>query len=212
MTTTSRKGTLGSSICEQESAPTSSSRPEFEILREESSGSGINIEEEARLYEELCRTYEEEARSFDRRCIQRPVLPPPAGSIFSADIVLGDNRGSGSFASDVEITGWTTVGVPSGIGSGAYVVYDCVVITKENTTFHVLKRYSAFEDLDHALRRRLPTSLLPSLPRLPPKAAFARFRPAFLDRRRQHLQFWLARVVLHPEIGQNDVVKKWIMA
>ncbi|TFK23867.1 Phox-like protein [Coprinopsis marcescibilis] len=177
--------------------------------------SGIDVEEEGRLYEELCRAYDEEANEFDRRS--------PASSVFSADIYLSDNRGSGAFAKDVVISGWTTVAgdrVPSlqkgkgltGVGSGAYIVYDCVVTTKESTTFHVLKRYSDFEDLDWNLRKTLPVALQPAIPRLPPKAPFARFRPVFLDRRRQHLQFWLARVLLHPEIGQSDAVKKWVMS
>ncbi|EAU86527.1 hypothetical protein CC1G_10249 [Coprinopsis cinerea okayama7 len=196
-------------------------RPEFEVLREEpTTASGINVEEEVRLYEELCREYDEEASQYDRRSMH---LPRPAESIFSADIYLGDNRGGGSFATDVKISGWTTVAgdkVPSlekgrgltGLGSGAYVVYDCVVTTKENTTFHFLKRYTAFEDLEYALRKTLPPVLRPAIPKLPPKAPFARFRPAFLDKRRQHLQFWLARVLLHPEIGQSEAVKRWVMA
>lgn len=115
----------------------------------------------------------------------------------------------------------------------------------KGTTFHALKRYTAFEELDHALRLTLPVSfthavcgfalnnahspcpsysdhahvtqhlqrtLRSSIPRLPPKAPFAKFRPAFLDRRRQHLQFWLARVLLHPEIGKTEVVKRWVVS
>ena len=57
-------------------------------------------------------------------------------SVFSADIYLSDNTGcapSLAFAQDVCVAGWTTVGDGAGRrnGSGAYVVYDCVIVTKE---------------------------------------------------------------------------------
>lgn len=57
-------------------------------------------------------------------------------SILSADIYLSDNTGGApalAFAQDVRISGWTTVGDRAGRknGSGAYVVYDCVILTKE---------------------------------------------------------------------------------
>ncbi|TEB26102.1 hypothetical protein FA13DRAFT_1737757 [Coprinellus micaceus] len=188
--------------------------------------SGIDIEEEARLYDELCEAYESEARTFDTESrtsyARRPNVPE---STFSADIFLADNTGLGCFAKDATISGWTTVAgdkVPQAslekgnsmknIGAGAYVVYDCVITTKEGTTFHTLKRYTAFEELDHALRLTVPRTLRPAIPKLPPKAPFAKFRPAFLDRRRQHLQFWLARVLLHPEIGKTEVVKRWVVS
>lgn len=57
-------------------------------------------------------------------------------SVFSADIYLSDNTGHApalAFAQDVRVAGWTTVGDGAGRknGSGAYVVYDCVILTKE---------------------------------------------------------------------------------
>jgi len=137
-------------------------------------------------------------------------------SVFSADIYLSDNTGHAptlAFAQDVRVAGWTTVGDGAGRknGSGAYVIYDCVITTKERTTMHILKRYSEFEELHATLKRNLPYSLLPSLPTLPPKAALARFRPAFLDGRRKLLQFWLASVLLHPELGGRDDVRSWVL-
>ena len=56
--------------------------------------------------------------------------------MFSADIYLSDNTGHApalAFAQDVRVAGWSTVGDGAGgkNGSGAYVVYDCVILTKE---------------------------------------------------------------------------------
>ncbi|KAJ2932771.1 hypothetical protein H1R20_g4309, partial [Candolleomyces eurysporus] len=119
------------------------STSKLEILHPDSvTASGIDIEEEAHLYEELCEAYENEARNFDAesRYSYHGGRSAPE-SVFSADIFLADNTGSGSFAKDVSISGWTTVAgdkVPSlegrsmkGLGAGAYVVYDCVITTRE---------------------------------------------------------------------------------
>lgn len=50
----------------------------------------------------------------------------------------------------------STVKKDASIGGGAYVVYDCVITIREGTTMHLLKRYSAFEELRAALKRSLP--------------------------------------------------------
>ncbi|CAA7270558.1 unnamed protein product [Cyclocybe aegerita] len=96
-------------------------------------------------------------------------------------------------------------------GAGAYVVYDIAIVTKEGTTMRVLRRYSDFERLWVGLRGCLGRTALPHLPALPPKAPLARFRPAFLENRRKHLEFWLTRVLLHPEIGGREVVRGWVL-
>jgi len=138
-----------------------------------------------------------------------PSSPRGSPSVFSKDIWLGDNSGESlAFARDVRISGWTSVGDKLG---GAYIVYDCVIKTKEGTTIHAHKRYSAFSQLHSALRRSLPQYQLHFLPNLPPKSPLARFRPAFIDRRRQLLEYWLASVLLHPEIGGSRPVRLWIM-
>ncbi|PPR05201.1 hypothetical protein CVT24_010301 [Panaeolus cyanescens] len=228
--------------------PFANSTAKLEVLI--SNPDKIDVEEEARLYDELCRTYENDTEDFSGNTTPAsgavisnkpnsklvkpkpppPIRPPPPESIFSADIFLADNTGrshSGAFAQDVQIPGWTMVGdaitTPTGTGSkkkainvnsrtvGTYVVYDCVIITKEGTSMHILKRYTAFEELDHALRTTVPRTLLPFIPTLPPKSALARFRPAFLDKRRKLLQFWLASVLLHPDLGGRDVVRAWVL-
>ncbi|KAL0958691.1 hypothetical protein HGRIS_014023 [Hohenbuehelia grisea] len=172
----------------------------------------IDIEEEARLYEELC--YDEARPRYESSAV-RPVSRPrspssrQSASIFSKEIWMDDKSGSSlAFAQDVEIAGWTNVGDKLG---GAYVVYDCLIKTKEGTAIHVHKRYSAFAQLESALRRTLPPSLRPSIPPLPPKAPLAKYRAAFLERRRRLLQYWLASVLLHPDIGACQAVRLWVM-
>lgn len=39
----------------------------------------------------------------------------------------------------------------------------------------------------------------------------AKFRPSFLERRRKHLSFWLATILLHSEMGGSGVVRAWIL-
>ncbi|KIY52874.1 Phox-like protein, partial [Fistulina hepatica ATCC 64428] len=166
----------------------------------------IDIEEEIRLYEELC--HDDDAGTVR----YRPPSPsysmgPP--SIFSKDIILDDHSGeSTAFARDVQIAGWTSVGDKG----GAYVVYDCVIKTKEGTDIHVHKRYSEFEALDHALKRSLPTHMIHYIPTLPPKAPLSRFHAPFLARRRRELQYWLAAVLLHPDIGGCKAVRTWVVS
>ncbi|GAW07931.1 Phox-like protein [Lentinula edodes] len=103
--------------------------------------------------------------------------------------------------------GWTNVGDKDKLGGGAYVVYDCVVKTKEGTTIHAHKRYNAFVQLDAALRRSLPRHQQRYVPQLPPKAPFARYRPAFLDQRRRQLEYWLSAVLLHPDVGASKALE-----
>ncbi|KIY67921.1 Phox-like protein [Cylindrobasidium torrendii FP15055 ss-10] len=167
----------------------------------------IDIEEESRLYDALC---ENDDYSFGIRREPRVSLDYNA-SLFSREsqsIWLADNVGeSATFARDVKISGWTSVG---DAGTG-YVVYDCVIKTKEGTVIHAHKRYSGFESLDRALRKTLSRTQRRLVPELPPKAPLSRYRPAFLDRRRVLLQHWLSSVLLHPDIGGSKAVRLWVM-
>lgn len=93
----------------------------------------IDVEEEARLYEELCdvsRSCDIAAQLHQLRCSQTPVdseyeypqntrpsMDTP--SIYSKDIWLGDHSGESQiFAREVEVIGWTSVGDKRG---GAYI-------------------------------------------------------------------------------------------
>lgn len=40
----------------------------------------------------------------------------------------------------------------------------------------------------------------------------AKFRPSFLERRRQQLSFWLATVLLQPELGGSGIVRSFVLA
>lgn len=220
-----------------EKHPFANTTSKLEIVKPSTSGD-IDVEEEAKLYHELCCDYEAETDNFIASCpssssrSKRKLAPtPPPESIFSAEIYLSDNTGNShphAFASDVQVTGWTTVAGDKppifdggqgkgkgtsmvGLGGGGYVVYDCVITTKEGTSFHALKRYTAFEDLDATLHKTLPRRLRSLIPPLPPKAPFARFRPAFLDQRRRKLQFYLASILLNPEVGGEECVRRWVI-
>jgi len=132
---------------------------------------------------------------------------PP--SIFSKDIWLSDNSGaSGLFAREVEIRGWTSVGDKLG---GAYIVYECVIRTKEGTVIHAHKRYNAFEELFVALHRVLPRQQHRIIPPLPPKVSLAKYRSTFLEKRRRMLQHWLSSVLLHPDLGGCQAVRSWLL-
>ncbi|KAJ7060364.1 Phox-like protein [Mycena amicta] len=166
---------------------------------------GIDIEEEARLYDDILF---DESPTTPRH--PRPYSPQGAPSVFSNDIWLGDSIGeSTTFARGVEISGWTSVG---DLQRGAYVVYDCVVKTKEGPSIHAHKRYSDFVKLEHDLLRTLPPSTRHSVPALPPKAPLARYRSAFLARRRRALEYWLATVLLHPDIGGCEAARRWVVS
>ncbi|KDQ49196.1 hypothetical protein JAAARDRAFT_187158 [Jaapia argillacea MUCL 33604] len=168
---------------------------------------GIDVEEESRLYEELCESPETHTPTSNTPTKSGPRRHAP--SVLSNDIWLGDNSGSSStFARDVKISGWTNVGDKLG---GAYVVFDCVIRTKEETSIHVHKRYSDFERLYSDLVHTLPRNRRHLIPALPPKSALAKYRPAFLDKRRRQLELWLASVVLHPDVGGCTAVGRWVM-
>ncbi|KAJ7080198.1 Phox-like protein [Mycena belliarum] len=185
--------------------PPSPSHPFSKTSRLEIIPNRIDVEEESRLYDDLVFDVTPiEPRHPGR--VSPPVGPP---SVFSHDIWLGDNIGeSAAFAREVKISGWTSVGDALG---GAYVVYDCVIKTKEGTLIHAHKRYSDFDALETQLLRSLPASLHPQIPHLPPKAPLARYRSAFLARRRTALETWLASVLLHPDVGGCAAVRAWVM-
>ncbi|KAI0628215.1 Phox homologous domain-containing protein [Trametes polyzona] len=176
----------------------------------------IDVEEEARFYDDIVDSASTAGGEYpyghadgEEDYFSPPLSPQEAQSVLSRDIWLGDNSGeSQAFARNVEISGWTSVGDKRG---GAYVVYDCVITTKEGLVIHTHKRYSAFAELYARLRATLPASQQSYVPALPPKAPLAKFRPSFLDRRRRRLQHWLAAILLHPDMGGCQAVREWVM-
>ncbi|KDQ11899.1 hypothetical protein BOTBODRAFT_34977 [Botryobasidium botryosum FD-172 SS1] len=176
------------------------------------------ITEESQLYDEF--PSDDESTPVTPPAMGRPSKPVrrkshhsrasvDSRSVFSNDIFLSNNLGeSRAFARRVTVPGWTSVGDKLG---AAYIVYDCAIVTKDGTTIHALKRYSAFEQLHTSLMLSLPRYLLPQIPRLPPKSALSRYRPSFLARRRRNLEQWLSAILLHPEVGASKAVRVWLM-
>jgi PX domain len=116
---------------------------------------------------------------------------------------------SGLWAKAVAIEDYVIVrGNPTGLG--AYVVWNCKVQTLDGGPMTVRKRYSEFEDLRHKLVNAFPQSTKKSLPPLPPKSAIYKFRPQFLEKRRQGLSYFLTCVMLNPEYAGSDVMKEFI--
>lgn len=133
--------------------------------------------------------------------------PPP--------ISLEDNTApesptkSSLWARSITIDDYVIVnGNPTGIG--AYVVWNCIVQTLDGGPMTIRKRYSEFVDLRYRLIKNFPNSTKKSLPSLPPKSAFYKFRPSFLEKRRQGLAYFLTCVMLNPEYAGSDAVKDFI--
>ncbi|PVG04366.1 Phox-like protein [Serendipita vermifera] len=153
----------------------------------------------------------EDDDTVDSRSIPPSHRSVDARSTISHEIWLDDQTtglASYTFARDAIISGWTCVGDHR---AGAYIVYDCVITTKEGTTIHALRRYNDFVTLRHMLMRGLLPKQRGYVPPLPPKSPLARYRPVFLDKRRLALQHWLRTVILHPEIGGCQPLRQWVM-
>ncbi|KAF9116037.1 hypothetical protein BGX27_005270 [Mortierella sp. AM989] len=55
------------------------------------------------------------------------------------------------------------------------------------------------------------TNILRGMPKLPPKKVVGKFRPAFVEKRRRELEYFLEWVVAHPTIGDCPVVVQWFL-
>lgn len=95
-------------------------------------------------------------------------------------------------------------------GIGAYVVWNCTVQTLDGGPMVIRKRYSEFDQLREQLGKAFPQSTHDSLPLLPPKSAFYKFRPKFLEKRRTGLAYFLNCVLLNPEYASTLMVKDFI--
>ena len=116
---------------------------------------------------------------------------------------------SALWAKTVAIDDYVIVrGNPTGLG--AYVVWNCKVQTLDGGPMTIRKRYSEFEELRQKLLKAFPQSTKKSLPPLPPKSAIYKFRPQFLEKRRQGLAYFLTCVMLNPEYAGSDLVKQFI--
>ncbi|ETI26256.1 hypothetical protein G647_03033 [Cladophialophora carrionii CBS 160.54] len=96
------------------------------------------------------------------------------------------------------------------LGAGAYVVFNCRVQTLDGGPMTIRKRYSEFDELRAKLMKAFPQATKSSLPPLPPKSAIYKFRPKFLDKRREGLEYFLNCVMLNPEYAGSTLVKDFI--
>lgn len=96
-------------------------------------------------------------------------------------------------------------------GVGAYVVWHCTVDMLDGGQMKIRKRYSEFDKLRRGLVETFPQSA-ESMPQLPPKSIISRFRPRFLEKRREGLAYFLNSVMLHPEFAGSPVLKEFVFS
>ncbi|XPS70572.1 hypothetical protein M3J09_002783 [Ascochyta lentis] len=138
-----------------------------------------------------------------------------------ARIVLEDHTDEGSeqckvlWAKHVTIDDYVVVsGTAPGLGAyspGQYVVWNCTVETLDGGPMKIRKRYSEFEDLHQKLVRTFPHAV-GSMPQFPPKSVVSRFRPRFLERRKQGLSYFLNCILLNPEFAGSPVLKEFLFS
>lgn len=98
----------------------------------------------------------------------------------------------------------------NGVGIGSYVVWICKVEMLDGNPMTIRKRYSEFDELRERLLKAFPDSTKTSLPPLPPKSAIYKFKPKFLEKRRQGLAYFLNCVMLSPQYASSIIVKEFI--
>lgn len=115
----------------------------------------------------------------------------------------------GCWAKSVKIADYTILSGPSGIG--AYVVWPCTITTLKGGDLQILKRYSEFDKLREDIARSFPhaEAMIPELPR---KSVVSRFRPKFLEQRKQGLSHFLNCILLNPEFAASPVLKEFIFS
>ncbi|KAM3584676.1 hypothetical protein VKS41_003483 [Umbelopsis sp. WA50703] len=135
--------------------------------------------------------------------------PLPLSSNNSISIFNDDNeetvRRSSVFASDVEVSHPLRIGV----GYGSYVCYSCTIFSSKGASISARKRYSDFVQLRESLIEHYPR-LKSNIPKLPPKKVVGKFTPAFIEKRRRELEYFLKYVSLHPTLGSSMVLKRWL--
>ncbi|OQU93669.1 PX domain-containing protein [Cladophialophora immunda] len=142
--------------------------------------------------------------SFDELSATRP--PPIA---LEDHTLSREPSRAALWAKSISIDEYVIVqGNPTGVG--AYVVYNINVQTLDGGPMTIRKRYSEFDELRAKLVKAYPQSTRSSLPPLPPKSAIYKFRPKFLEKRREGLAYFLNCVMLNPEYAGSTFVKDFI--
>jgi len=133
-----------------------------------------------------------------------------------------EQGGEDSWAVNVLVDDYTIVGDPDKAGS--YVVWKINVELKADLVpgdsqpnpsavstgryVEAHKRYSEFTAFRDKLIARYP-ELTAAIPELPPKSVVGKFRPAFLEKRRKGLEWFLSCVMLNPQLCNTPVVRSW---
>lgn len=109
----------------------------------------------------------------------------------------------GCWAQSVTVDDYTIISGPSGIG--AYVVWLCTVTTLKGGQMTINKRYSEFDRLHENLVKSFPHAAA-SIPELPRKSIVSRFRPKFLEKRKDGLNHFIKWVkpLVSPLAGNAD--------
>ncbi|KAE8349383.1 Phox homologous domain-containing protein [Aspergillus coremiiformis] len=113
----------------------------------------------------------------------------------------------GLWARSVSVDDHIVVQGKSGIG--AYVVWSCTIQTLEGGPITVRMRFSEFDDLRQRLVSSFPHAKN-ALPALPPKSVLFKFRPAFLESRREGLEYFMNCILLNPEFSSSPIVKDFL--
>ncbi|KAJ9293210.1 hypothetical protein DTO271G3_7933 [Paecilomyces variotii] len=121
----------------------------------------------------------------------------------------GAETSRGLWAKSVTIDDHVVVQGKTGVG--AYVVWNCKIQTLDGGPMVLRLRYSEFDDLRQKLLQAFPNSKN-ALPPLPPKSMLFKFRPSFLEKRRERLEYFFNCVLLNPEFSGSPVLKDFIFA
>nr|OQO25509.1 hypothetical protein B0A51_04713 [Rachicladosporium sp. CCFEE 5018] len=113
----------------------------------------------------------------------------------------------GCWARSVTVDDYVIVSGPTGIG--AYLVWNCSVATLKGGVMSIRKRYSEFDKLRNNLIKAFPYSEA-SIPPLPRKSVVSRFRPEFLEHRKNGLNHFVNCILLNPEFAASPILKDFI--
>ncbi|KAL4236357.1 Serine/threonine-protein kinase Sgk1 [Mactra antiquata] len=86
-----------------------------------------------------------------------------------------------------------------------YVVYK-VVVNSGTKSWFIFRRYNEFHTLFEKVKRLCPEANL----RLPGKKIFGNLDPEFIQQRREGLDEFIKKLILHPRLSQNPEVKSFL--
>ncbi|KAI5798931.1 Phox homologous domain-containing protein [Geopyxis carbonaria] len=135
--------------------------------------------------------------------------PSPMAITLEDHTVSPSENSSGLWARSAHVVDYAIVS-GSRTRAGAYVAWNCHIETFEGARFTIRKRYSEFFLLREQLKSTFPKSLT-YLPVLPPKSVVSKFRPKFLETRRQGLSYFLSSILLNPEFAGSPLVKDFLL-